>query len=211
MSEDYDMFNAPVGPEGQGKAEQFINLATNLCQLSKDAAETHAAQAVVLFLNEWRWDDAEKEFKAALNADPDCRMALVYCGYMLTRQLRAKEANAVLKRALKHDEDSPLIIKFLGHCEYLSRDYDSALKLYWKASELGKPTYPSGYYWAMRVNFVLGNYEQALDDLEDHEKRQGLQLGPEVYETFRQALEKGSLTFRRPRTVLGPRAPCQKK
>jgi len=110
--------------------------------------------------------------------------------------LRAKEASVVLQHALELDKGSPLITKFLGHCEYVKRDYDKALKLYWEASDLGKPGYPSGYYWAMRVNFALGNYQQALDDLEDHETRQGLQIGPEVYQTFREALERDPLRAR---------------
>jgi serine/threonine protein kinase len=168
MSEDYDMHNAPPA-----KAAQLNKFAAHLTKLAPTNAETHAALAIVYFLNEWKWKEAEDEFKHALKTDPNCPMALTYYGYLLTRQLRAGEARTVLKRALRNDPDSPLITKFLGHCDYVEGKYDDALRLYRETSQK-EPSYPSGHYWAGRVSLILSNYDQALDDFETHELKQGL-------------------------------------
>jgi tetratricopeptide (TPR) repeat protein len=92
-----------------GTPEQLEKLSEQLTKLAPTNAETHAARAIVFFLNEWKWVEAENEFKQALKADPNCRMALTYYGYFLTRQRRASEARAVLERALASDRISPLI------------------------------------------------------------------------------------------------------
>src|SRR5437870_12773434 len=64
MGEDYDMHNEP--PE---KAEQLSKLSANLVKLAPTNAETHAARAIVRFLNEWKWKEADDEFKQALKLD----------------------------------------------------------------------------------------------------------------------------------------------
>src|SRR5206468_7438518 len=75
MSQDYDVFSIA------GKEEYLEKLSANLMRLSPTNAESRAALAIMLFLNKWRWTEAEIEFKAALKANHDCRMALVYYGF----------------------------------------------------------------------------------------------------------------------------------
>ena len=187
MSEDYDV------AEINGKAGQLTKLSAKLVQLDPTNAETHAAVAIVHFLNEWRWAEAEDEFKEALKADPNCRMALTYYGYFLTRLRRASEARPVLERALQIDPRLapdyqvpwPLRVR-------VQRHYDKALRLYQRASEL-EPAYPGGHYWAGRVNLALGNYAQARDELDETDLKWSLDLSAtkEDQRKLRQALDKG--------------------
>jgi len=168
MDEDYDLHDPPPG-----KTEQLTNLPAILMRLAPTNAETHAALAIERFLNDWNWSAAEQEFKQALYLDPNCRMALTYYGYFLTRQRRADEARPLLEHALKMDPESPLITKFLGHCDYVQRRYGKALRLYQHASDYDY-SYPGSHYWAGRANLALTNYEAALVEFEEHEIRQGL-------------------------------------
>ena len=186
MDEDYDLHTAP--PD---KADQLNGMSAILMKLAPTNADTHAALAIVRFLNEWNWKEAEDEFKLALKLDPNCRMALTYYGYFLTRQRRADEARKVLERALKIKRDSPLITKFLGHCDYVQRRSEEALRCYQHASGYDDD-YPSSHYWAGRANLALGNYEAALDEFEEHEKRQGLpaQTIHQNYQDLHGALRK---------------------
>ncbi len=184
MSQDYDVHHPPPG-----KAAQLEKLSANLMKLAPTNAETHAALAIVRFLNEWQWAEAEREFSLALKADPNCRMALTYYGYMLTRQRRAKEARIMLERALNFDRGSPLVTKFLGHCEYVERRYEKALPYYRSASRL-EPSYPSSHYWAGRAFLARPNYPPALDEFEEHERKQELPRSRENYTILRQAWEK---------------------
>jgi len=188
MSEDADVSSI------DSKAENLGTLATNLWKLSPTNAETHAALAIVLFLNEWKWNEAESQFKEALAADPNCRMALVYYGYMLTRQLRAGPAREVLQRADKLDPESLLITKFLGHCEYVERDYVEALKYYRRASEW-EENYPGSHEWAGRALWALAESHATPDKIEYHaaldevEKFEGIQ-DPSTVATLRVKYQK---------------------
>jgi tetratricopeptide (TPR) repeat protein len=167
MSEDYDVNWI------YGKEEALKERADVLLKLAPNCAETHAALAIVRFLLDWKWREAETEFKTALAVDANCRMALTYYGYYLTRLRRAKEARPVLERALSIDSGSPLITKFLGHCEYVQRHYEQSLPYYLRSWEL-EPAYPGGHYWAGRVYLAQTNYFQALREFQEHELRQGL-------------------------------------
>ncbi len=60
MSEDHG------GPAIPGKTEKLNALSAKLQEIAPTNAETHAAIAIVRFLNDWRWKEAEKEFKEAL-------------------------------------------------------------------------------------------------------------------------------------------------
>jgi len=67
-----------------GKTEKLRELSARLVKLDPGGSETRAAVAITLFLNDWKWTEAENEFKQALQLDPTCRMALTYYGYFLT-------------------------------------------------------------------------------------------------------------------------------
>src|SRR5262249_4911677 len=47
------------------QTQKLNELAGTLKNLAPTNADTHAAIAIVKFLNEWRWKEAEKEFKEA--------------------------------------------------------------------------------------------------------------------------------------------------
>ncbi len=175
MSEDHGL---PI--QIQGKSYVLQQLAANLVKLAATNAETHAALAIVRFINEWNWTEAEAEFRQALQVDPHCRMALTYYGYFLTRIGRAREAREVLEQARQHNPESPLIVKFLGHCDFLERDYEKALESYLKASEL-EPSYPGSHYWAGRAYLGLTNYLQALDEFREFEQTRGYRIPRETW------------------------------
>jgi tetratricopeptide (TPR) repeat protein len=166
-----------------GKAEKLASLAATMERIAPTNAETHAARAVVKFINEWKWAEAETEFRQALQVDPNCRMALTYYGYLLTRLGRRNEAESYLNRALQLEPSSPLVTKLLGHCDFLARDFDKALQFYLKASDL-EPSYLSSRYWAGRSYLAMTNYSQAIAEFERFDRKTEITL-PEGYHTKR--------------------------
>jgi serine/threonine protein kinase len=178
-----------AGPSVEGKAEKLNELAATLRKIAPTNAETHAATAVVRFLNEWRWDEAEKEFKEARRINPDCHLALTYYGYFLTRLCRSKEAREVLERAQKRDQRSGIIATFLGHCDYAQRDFNAALEGYQDAFNNRNQLYPGAHYWAGRACMAMTNYFEGLRQLEKNEEMQG--LGSRGwYETVQKVVEQ---------------------
>jgi tetratricopeptide (TPR) repeat protein len=182
MSEDHG------GPDVTGKVDKLNEIAATLRKIAPTNTETHAITAVQ-FLREWRWNEAEREFKEALRINPDCRLALTYYGYYLTRLRRSREAREVLEKAQKRHPASAIIATFLGHCDYARRDFNAALDSYQDAFNNRNRSYPGARYWAGRACMAMTNYFEGLRQLEKQEEMLGL-AGATRYENFRKAVEK---------------------
>jgi tetratricopeptide (TPR) repeat protein len=174
-----------------GQTEKLNELAGTLQSLAPTNADTHAAVAIVKFLNQWKWAEAEGEFKEALKSGPSCRMALTYYGYFLTRLARSDSASRHLKRADALYPASADIAKLLGHCEFAKRNFDAALDHYLKAEELNS-SYPSAYYWAGRACMGLTNYFEAFRQLQKGEVLGGSNEAATAkrYDSYREAVRK---------------------
>lgn len=99
-----------------GRSERLDGLFATLEKIAPTNAETHAAHAIVLWLNNGKSREAESEFDQALKADPSL-MVLTCYGRFLTQLGRDDDAHRILKLALKIDPTSPLVMRLLGECE----------------------------------------------------------------------------------------------
>jgi TolB-like protein/predicted Ser/Thr protein kinase/cytochrome c-type biogenesis protein CcmH/NrfG len=101
--------------------------------LDPDLAEAHAAFAFIQYQYEWKFKEAEREFKEAIRLNPNSVSALLaYCGY-LSDFGRLQEARSALERARELD---PLFVQFgfyFAAQSYFERDFDRALEQLEKA------------------------------------------------------------------------------
>jgi serine/threonine protein kinase len=97
------------------RSTRLNQLADDLGRMAPTNAETHAARAIVLYLNESNSREAQNEFEKALKANSGCLMALTSYGYFLARLGQSDAARPILERARTLDPTSPLITKLLGH------------------------------------------------------------------------------------------------
>jgi tetratricopeptide (TPR) repeat protein len=83
------------------------------------------------------WDDAEADFRAALELEPDQPLVLNYLGYSLVEQHRdLDEALGMIERAVKGQPDDGYITDSLGWVLYRLGRYDEAVKPMLRAVEL---------------------------------------------------------------------------
>ncbi len=112
-------------PEATADARKALALDDSL-------AEAHISLAAVSVLN-WNWDEAEKEFRRALELNPNDAQAHHWYGNLfLGPKGRHTEAIAELKRALELDPLSPVITTDLGFAYFLAGQYDAAYAQYQK-------------------------------------------------------------------------------
>src|SRR5437867_3854508 len=77
---------------------------------------------------DWDWAGSEKEFRRAIELDPDCAPAHQWYGVLcLMPQGRLKEAETAIRRALDLDPLSPAINTSLGHAYYVQGRHDDAI------------------------------------------------------------------------------------
>ncbi len=83
-------------PRAKENAEKAI-------ALDPDSAEAHASLAFMRYKFEWRWQDADDEFRLAIKLNPRYELAHHWYGEFLGLMDRTDEAIAELKRALELD------------------------------------------------------------------------------------------------------------
>jgi tetratricopeptide (TPR) repeat protein len=85
---------------------------------------------------QWRWDEAETEFRRALQISPGYATAHNWYRWFLMNVGRTEEALVEAKRALELDPLSPIINRNLGDSYMLAGDYTRAIEPLRKSVEL---------------------------------------------------------------------------
>jgi TolB-like protein/Flp pilus assembly protein TadD len=130
-------------------------------ELDDTLGEAHAALAYTVFFADWDWPSAEREFKRAIELNPNSALSHDrYATCLLTRG-RFNESMAEAQRAQELDPLSPEIVSVLGFVYLDTRRYDESIAQFQKALDL----YPNAAViraslaWAYAMNRM---YPQAL-------------------------------------------------
>jgi DNA-binding winged helix-turn-helix (wHTH) protein/Tfp pilus assembly protein PilF len=107
------------------RAKEF---ALKALELDDTLAEAHASLAHIKMKHEWDWPGAEKEFKRAIELNPNSVIAHQWYAVTLNVMGRPDEALREVKRAQEIDPLSLIVNTSVGFCYYLRRDYDKAIR-----------------------------------------------------------------------------------
>jgi serine/threonine protein kinase/tetratricopeptide (TPR) repeat protein len=151
----------------KGKAAAMTAL-----QLDADLPEAHASLAALLWLHDWRWDEAQLEFKRSLELDPTYPTANHwYAEYLMTMGKHA-EVMARMRRGQELDPLSLIINVAVGWAFYNDHRYDEAIEQLRRTIELD-PNYPVTY-WILGLLFrKTGRYALAITEGEKGVKLSG--------------------------------------
>ncbi len=145
--------------------------AIKALQLDDTLAEAHAALAYAAFFD-WDWPSAEREFKRAIELNPNSALSHNrYAVYLETRG-RFNESMAEAQRAQELDPLSPEIVSGLGLVYLSTRRYDESIAQFQKALDLhpNAPVIRASLAWAYAMKRM---YPQALaefDKIADQDK-----------------------------------------
>jgi len=140
-------------PKARAAAERAIAIDDGL-------AEAHTALAYVRFYYDWDWAGAEREFKRAIELNPNYATAHQWYGELLGDLERNDESLAERKWALTLDPLSPIINSELGISYYEARQYDRAVEEFRKAAQLYPDFSPAHSFLAMAYESI-GHYDEA--------------------------------------------------
>ncbi|HXQ77996.1 MAG TPA: protein kinase, partial [Gemmatimonadaceae bacterium] len=115
-----DYRNVPVH-EGHEKAKYYARKAI---ALDESLAEAHASLAWSLFIYDWRWDEAESEFRRAIELDPRYAPSHQWYAFMLASRGHFEEALIEAHTAQENDPASISVRRSLGYCYLYARKYD---------------------------------------------------------------------------------------
>jgi serine/threonine-protein kinase len=135
-------------------------------EIDDELAEAHNALATIKGNYDWDWSGAEKEYKRAIELNPNYPTVHHWYAEFLSAMNRPDEAIAEAKRAQELDPLSPIIYYDGGVVFYLSRQYDKAIEQIKKALNLD-PTFPGAHILMGLCYLQKGMYEDAFVEFQE--------------------------------------------
>jgi len=177
---------AEAWPKAKTAAMQALNLDDSL-------GEAHTSLGLVKEHFEWDWAGAEKEFKRAIELNPNLATAHHWYGDYLTNMGRFDEGIAETKKAQELDPLSLIINTTVGWQFYLSGRNDSAVEQLHKVLDID-PKFSPARRILEEVYAHMGKFKEAVAE---REKALSLSGGPEltasIEEDFTKSGYKGVL------------------
>ncbi len=138
--------------------------ATKALYLDEGLAEAHTSLALITENYDWDWPAAEKEYRRAIELDPNYATAYQWYAEYLTWLGRFDEALRASERARELDPLSLIIASDNGMIYYYSRHYDRAEARLNAVLEMD-PNFPRAH-GVSDVYIENGQFAQALADIE---------------------------------------------
>jgi DNA-binding winged helix-turn-helix (wHTH) protein/TolB-like protein/Tfp pilus assembly protein PilF len=141
---------------------QAKDAAQKAVALDDKLAEGHSALAAVIWMHDWKWAEAEKEFQRALELDPNSAIVHFQYGDFLGRMGRSEEAAAQKDRAAELEPYEPFFAARVGSSQS-SADPEKALKQILKAIDLDR-NYWFSHVMAASVYSQRKEYDKAIGE-----------------------------------------------
>ncbi len=143
----------------QAKAE-----AIKALEVDDTLAEAHFSLAEIKLKWEWDWPSAEREYKRAIELNPNYAEAHQGYGTYLEALARFEEAIAERKRAQELDPLSPYRTADVGYPFYWAGQYDQAIEHYRRGLELD-PSFFWSHLWIGEAYVEKGMQEEAIGEI----------------------------------------------
>ncbi|MGI9068876.1 MAG: winged helix-turn-helix domain-containing protein [Pyrinomonadaceae bacterium] len=173
-----DSFNYVAKPV---EAKQAVIKALDL---DETLGEAHASLGFFQFIYDWDFAGAEREFKQALNLNPNYAEAHHWTAIYFANVGRHDEARVEAKRAVELDPLSLLMNMTPALTSYLARDYDGAAAELRKVLDM-EPNFLVAHSVLGNVYVQQGLYERAMAE---YQKVLELAKGVAVVETAMKAV-----------------------
>jgi TolB-like protein len=173
---------AQVLAEARTAAEKALELDPRL-------GEAHASLGHIAHA-EWKWQEADRHFRRALELSPTYVTALQWYAILLWPLGRLEEANELLARAMELDPLSlPLHMAMGVNLSTAGRD-DEALEIYWRVLELD-PNFAPAYNNIAGIHILAGRFEEALPRLLTFSRLDPTRLPPDEVARLRAGYDAG--------------------
>ena len=146
--------------------------ANKAIELDDTLAEAHTALGMTIFWGEWNWNEAENQFKRALEINPNDANTHLFYAHLLSNTGRHAEALAEIKLARELDPLFPFAGALEGQFLLHAGQTDEALVRLQKTFEL-EPNFWMPHLFASSAYTEKGMYAEAIT-----EARRARELSP---------------------------------
>src|SRR5437870_9605824 len=138
--------------------------AMKALELDDTLAEAHTSLAFIKLNFDWDWAGAEREFKRAIELNPNYSNAHHWYSHYLMAMGRTQESLAESKRALELDPLSLIMNVHLGWHYLNAHQYDLAIEQLSKALEMD-PNFGMGHWYLGLADAQKERYSEAEDEM----------------------------------------------
>jgi DNA-binding winged helix-turn-helix (wHTH) protein/TolB-like protein/Flp pilus assembly protein TadD len=139
--------------------------ALRALQIDATLSEALTTLAAITASYDWDWPEAERQFKKALESNPNYATAHQWYAEHLARTGRLQEAVAEARRAEELDPASPLTNGIVGTTFYRARQYDRAIEQLEKTLEMD-PDFASTHLHLGMTYVQTKMYDKAISHFE---------------------------------------------
>src|SRR5215469_2884689 len=147
--------------------------ALRALELDPDLAEAHAVLGLILQTYDWNWTAAEKEYKRAIELNPNYPISHYHYSYFLAELGRYSEAIHEATEALSRDPVSATLNAALGFVLLLARQYERCIRQAQTAIEVD-PDMTLSYVILGTAYAQTGQLSEAITHYEKGIKRGGM-------------------------------------
>ncbi|MGH9902375.1 MAG: tetratricopeptide repeat protein, partial [Pyrinomonadaceae bacterium] len=155
LQADYDLL-PPSETSSKAKAA-----ALKALEIDDTLAEAHASLADILKFYDWNWAGAEREYRRAIELNPNYATAHQWYAEFLAKMGRHAEAEAEIKKAQELDPQSVVTHSAAGWIFLFAREYDRSIEECRKVIEM-EPGYTEVYSQLRRAYEQKGMFAEAL-------------------------------------------------
>ena len=196
VADSYTLLHYYSGSPAQEMIPKAKDAALKALSLDNDLAEAHTALGLILNQSDYDFAGAERQFKRAIELNPNYATAHQYYAELLSQLLKHEESIVEIQRALKIDPLSLIINRIYAHILLNARRYDEAIAQIKKTLEIDANFAPahttlSSIYWAK------GNHSESVEEFAKYQELLGeYQKAARIREVFAKAGLKGYLQER---------------
>ena len=139
--------------------------ARRALEIDETLAEAHSALGAILGYYEWRWEEAERHFRRALELNPSSPTAHWLYTHLLRATGRVDEALTEARVARDLDPLSGLIACNAGTALYYHGDVEASRRAFAAQIEM-EPGFPLAHLGLGRAQLALGDTEAGIASLE---------------------------------------------
>ncbi len=169
--------------------EAEINARSNIVkalEIDDNLAEAHNALAELKYQYEYDWAGAEKEFKKAIELNPNVAAIRLAYGWFLMSATRFDEAGAEIEKARELDPSSLTINISKGWFFYFSRQYDQGIQHFQNLITV-EPNSPGSHHALSQLYQQKQMYREAFEAFIKHQSLIG--MPPEEAEELQKAFK----------------------
>src|SRR6266498_4018639 len=178
LADCYAVLNEYSGTPTSETLPQSKAYAKRAIAIDAQLAEPHATLGSINDYS-WQWDEAEKEFKRAIELNPSYPTTYHWYSIHLKNVGRNDEAATMIKRAQELDPLSSVIAVNISRMYHMQNNYDASIENSLKTIDLD-PNFAPAYEYLALSYLKLGRNAEAIVAAEkavDLSKRAGIALG----------------------------------